>query len=380
MQIEDFIKIRKRLHQHPEISTKEVKTKAHIKQLMHEQWPNAQVEHAEHDSLIISRCASSTTSNHIAFRCELDALPIQETNDFKHKSLIQGASHKCGHDGHMAILIRLAFLLNQNFPSDTRISLICQSAEETGIGAQEILKHSSLLKKHPLDYIFALHNVPSYPKGSVIVKSGLFTPSVVSAKTRLIGKESHAAEPQNGVNPANAISDIISGIDQLKKDTESAYRQFIATPVYLQMGSESYGTSAGDGTVGYTFRTTDYQSLTDFKNNYQQLIQNVCDKADLTYLTGWFEEFPSVINDFDSTEKVIQSANALSYPIQQKENAFAWGEDFGAFTQKYKGAMFGLGAGEDIPNLHNPDYDFEDDLIEIGSNLFYEIIQKTIEC
>ncbi|MEO9533859.1 MAG: amidohydrolase [Crocinitomicaceae bacterium] len=379
MEVEDFIKIRKLLHQHPELSGQEKKTKAYIHQMMLEFWPTATFELDNHKSLIASR-SDGNSNHHIAIRCELDALPIEEVNTFEHRSLNTGNSHKCGHDGHMTILLRLAYLLEQDFPENCRVTLIFQSAEENGIGAKELLDQSAFLKSHPLDFIFALHNVPSYKKGSVVVKNGLFTPSVISVKTKLIGKASHAAEPENGTNPALAIAAIIQKTEALKQDFVSAYQQFISTPVYTKLGSESYGTSAGEAAIGYTFRTTDYQSLMEFKKKYEQSIHTICENEGLKYAIQWFEEFPSVINNIDATELIQQSAQERNYEIIQKDKAFPWGEDFGYFTQTSTGAMFGLGAGENIPNLHNPDYDFQDELIEIGSNIFFEIIQKAAKC
>src|SRR5690606_14754176 len=102
--------------------------------------------------------------------------------------------------GHMTILLRLLYLLKEDGLANATVSLIFQSAEENGVGAREMIAKAKVLKEHPLDYIFALHNVPGYALHEIVLKDGVFTPSVISVRSRLLGKTSHAAEPQKGIN------------------------------------------------------------------------------------------------------------------------------------------------------------------------------------
>ena len=166
MDIQDFIQIRHYLHQHPEVSGKEKATSKFIAEQMDKIWPEAGKEIVGEHGLVFTRQCENA-ERHVAFRCELDALPIQEVNNIDYRSQYTGVSHKCGHDGHMTILLRLAALINENPPLKTKVSLIFQPAEENGKGAQEICKLSKLFKSDKPDHIFALHNVPGYKKWCV---------------------------------------------------------------------------------------------------------------------------------------------------------------------------------------------------------------------
>ncbi len=190
----------------------------------------------------------------LLFRCELDALPIQETNDLPYRSIHADISHKCGHDGHLAIMIRFAQMLMENPILKGKILLFFQSAEETGAGARGAIE-SGIFDQFSIDFAYALHNLPGFPIGTILAKEHLFTPCVESGIFELIGKTSHASEPQNGINPALAIAEIINYFEKLINTDKSSENYFLCTPIHINMGEKAYGTSAGKATVGYTFRT-----------------------------------------------------------------------------------------------------------------------------
>ena len=375
MDLEQFVQIRHFLHQNPEVSEEEKTTSMFVAGKMKEIWPEAELENVGNYGLIFSNKVDQP-KKHLAFRCELDALPIQEVNDFEHKSVVPGVGHKCGHDGHMAIMMRLAHLVSLNKHQNIKISLIFQPAEENGKGAKEICEKSSLFKDQPLDFIFALHNVPGYKKGAVVLRSGIFTPAVISVKTKFIGKTSHAAEPHKGINPAHTLAEVIQETKAKEVNQPERDDMLIVAVVEANLGKPSYGTSAGDGMIGFTFRTWGNNRLEEFKSWYESMVVEKCKHAGLKCEFFWFESFNSVINDPESTNMIEKSARENKLPIINKEEPFSWGEDYGLYTEKVQGAMFGLGAGEQHPALHNPDYDFPDELIKTGSDIFYGIIKS----
>ena len=134
-------------------------------------------------------------------RCELDALPIQEANSLPYQSQHPGVSHKCGHDGHMTIVAALAPWLQQQTFAAGSVILLFQTAEETGKGAKSMLDDVKMEGIQP-DYVFALHNIPGLPLHEIAVVAGQFSATVQSVAFQLYGQQSHAAEPENGKNPA----------------------------------------------------------------------------------------------------------------------------------------------------------------------------------
>lgn len=190
----------------------------------------------------------------VLVRCELDALPIIEANTFKHRPQLHGVSHKCGHDGHMAILCDLAVALTQNPLVCGKVVLLFQPAEENGQGAHAVLQDPKLNDIAP-DFCLALHNLSGYTLGSVLVKKGSFTASVVSLALQLKGKIAHASEPHHGRNPAEAISEIITFFKKKEIPDPSQAAFALATPIHINLGELAYGIAAGKAERHYTLRT-----------------------------------------------------------------------------------------------------------------------------
>jgi amidohydrolase len=310
----------------------------------------------------------------ILFRAELDALPIQEVNTFEHTSQYPGISHKCGHDGHATILIGLARMLKLNPLLKGEVILLFQPAEENGNGAKAVLSDEKFKSIKP-DFVFALHNVPDYDKGVVIVKNNSFTPSVTSLRITLKGKTSHAAEPENGINPDVALQEIIVAIKGLADTHVDSETFTVVTTVYATLGSEDYGISADYAELHFTIRCWTAKQLKNFKEISATLIQDISNKNQLKYTLDWIYEFDSNNNDDKAVDFIVAAAKSNSFTLIEKQTPFKWGEDFGAFTQQYKGAMFAVGSGKETPALHNPDYDFPDEITPYGVQMFHSIIK-----
>jgi amidohydrolase len=373
MELSDFAEIRRHLHQHPELSGEEYKTAQYIEDKLRIFHPALEKEQID-QNLIFTIGKLEFGKKHIAFRCELDALPIDETNDFQYASVTPGVSHKCGHDGHMSILLRLAYLLKEKPIPNISISLIFQSAEENGKGARQVVNQSVLFDKNRPDYIFALHNVPGYDLSSIIIKGGVFTPSVISVKVYFYGKTSHAAEPEKGINPTFPIAEFLLKARE-RAEKAGPKHPIILAPIELKIGKEAYGTSAGQGMIGLTLRSISPESLDEYKSWFQDNIIEACRIHNLDFSLKWFECFDAVHNNRKATDIIKNAVNKESLTMVTKEEPFNWGEDFGAYTKMVPGAMFGIGSGKDHAALHHPDYDFPDELIKPGSEMFYSIIK-----
>jgi amidohydrolase len=309
------------------------------------------------------------------FRCELDALPIQEINNFEYKSTTKGVSHKCGHDGHSAILCGVASLLSDDTTFSGTIYLLFQPSEEDGEGAKKII-NDSLFKDVKPDFVFALHNLPSYPLGQIVVKNHTFSCAVNSMIIELSGKTAHAAEPHNGINPANAISKIISTLDNKIQSDITRADYCLITPIYINMGKKAYGVSAGFGEIHFTVRSNSNQNMDKIEKELVECVAEIANQENLQSKISWTQQFRANENNHEAVSFIRKIAVKNGFDLVEKETPFSWGEDFGLFTEHFSGAMFGLGAGENIPALHNPDYDFPDELIPIGAKIFYELIKE----
>lgn len=373
----DLKKIRKQLHQHPERSGQEEKTAKYILKQLREIGVD-RIHHQFSQHSILAELNTQQSGKTILFRCELDALPIQEKNNFDHRSQNEGTSHKCGHDGHMSMILGLAEQLVENPPTGGRFLLLFQSAEETGEGAASILA-SEFLDQFEIDHAFALHNVPGYPRGSIVCKPNGFTPSVESFEVQLEGATSHAGEPDKGVNPARCIAEIVEYMHSLHHANQHSENYFVVAPVHINMGEKAYGTTAGHATIGYTVRTFEHEQLLAYKNKIAQKVEALATRHQLTPTITWKEAFAANKNDPRVVQTIKQIAKDKELAYIEKEQPFDWGEDFGIFTQRISGAMFGLGAGKSTPPLHDAHYDFPDDIASTGILVFYELAKTLNE-
>lgn len=374
----DLTALRKYLHAHPELSNEEHRTADYMKeQLAKLNHPPAIVSLGGTGFAAVFKNRSAAEGPRILLRCELDALPIEEVNTFEYRSDKDEVSHKCGHDGHMTILFGVALWLDEHMPERGEVVLLYQSAEETGDGAVEAIQHENFKQVEP-ELVFALHNLPGRPMHEVYLKNGTITPSVKSLIFRYKGKTSHAAEPENGLNPAMAMAYTIQLCDEMTVNDPSRDDFYLITPVYQTMGEKAYGISAGYGEVHLTIRSWSEDLFRDRCDELIEAVKAESEKHGLDLEFEWCFEFQANVNAEGATDIVRSAAKAAGCEMHEMKEPFKFGEDFGVFTQQYPGTMFGLGSGVDTPALHNPDYDYPDELTATGVALFTEILKNQL--
>ena len=201
MSINEIIQLRHQLHQFPELSNHEFQTAKRISEFMNQLLPDETINLGMTGKAFVFK--GKEPGKTIMFRAELDALPIREATGVNYSSVNQNQMHACGHDGHMAIIAGLGQKIAINRPQKGRVVLLFQPAEEVEQGARDVVEDLAFKKIAP-DYIFALHNIPGEESHKILLKSGTFAAASKGMTIRLFGKTSHAAEPENGISPANA--------------------------------------------------------------------------------------------------------------------------------------------------------------------------------
>ncbi|MEO8820823.1 MAG: amidohydrolase [Ginsengibacter sp.] len=374
--ISSLITLRKELHAHPELSGSEIQTAKRIHDFLADNGADKILTQVGGNG-VAAMFTFSSSGPVIVIRCEMDALPIEEINDFPHRSVNKNISHKCGHDGHMAIVAGLLFWLKEPSFKKGKVVLLFQPAEETGTGAEAILKDERFLQLNP-DYIFAMHNLPGEEMHSIVQTGNVFSATVQSFALYLKGELAHASEPENGTNPALALAELIKALDKLIISDTFNPAFALLTPVYMQMGEKAYGVSAGEGELHYTIRTWTVKEMQILKDKILALTNEICAKHYLQFSIDWFDYFPAVINaeECGALIKKVSIDNGLQ--ILPKSNPFKWGEDFGWFSQKYKTGFFGVGAGLNTPALHHNNYDFPDEIVPTGIKMFSGIIKELL--
>ena len=377
----DWTAFRRELHRHPEVSEQEATTAQRVadRVLAHE--PD-QLWSAVGGHGLVALYRGAAPGPTVLVRAELDALPIEERfeGERPHASQHPGRSHACGHDGHATLLCGLAERLARERPPRGNVLLLWQPAEENGIGAAAVLADPRWAAEIPEpDEVYALHNIPGSPRGLVLIRPGSFTASVRSLVVHWRGKTSHAAEPEHGINPAPAIAELTLELLGLSQPEMARPDFSVVTPVHVALGEVAYGVSAGEGTARFTIRAWDEPQMNLLVRSAERMVKRLTKKHGLEARTEWVEVFHANQNAPGPTRAVEQAAKAAGLGCTRAAFPFKWGEDFGLFTQRYAGAMFGLGAGEEVPALHNPDYDFPDELLPEGIAVFEALVRERLE-
>lgn len=369
--------LRHRLHAAAEVSGDEKQTAEIIVEFLKATNPD-KLQTGVGGHGILATYGGENTGADLMIRCELDGLPITDDIKADYQSETEGVGHKCGHDGHMAIVAGVATLLGKNRPKKGSVTLLFQPAEETGEGARRVMDDPQFKDMTP-DYCFALHNLPDYKKHQIVVKDGTFAAASVGLKVTFTGSTAHAAHPEEGRSPALAVAQTMqafSAIPQFYIPLEKAAK---VTVIHAKLGEEAFGTSPGKATVMATLRTYDDEMLELIKEKCIHIAKGNARAYDLEMNTEWVEPFAATVNDAEATQIAALAAEKLKLDHHYKEVPFSWSEDFGHFTQAFPGAMFGLGAGKDQPALHAQEYDFPDEIIATGVNMFMEIINEAID-
>jgi amidohydrolase len=369
--MEDLISLRRELHANPELSGNERQTARRIAAFFQGLGPDQTIADLGGYGIAFvfnSRQAGPT----VVFRCELDAIAVHEENDLAYRSQNPGCSHNCGHDGHMAIMARFGYLISQRRPVRGRIILVFQPAEETGQGAAAVV-NDPRFKELNADFAFAMHNLPGYPLGAVVLKPGPMNCASRGMIARLSGVTSHAARPEDGVSPALAMSELIQGLARLPAEPGLSPPYGLVTVVHARLGEPAFGLSPGFAEVMATLRTESDDAMSILAGRASKLVKEKAASAGLGFDISWSDEFVASANDPGTCDMVRKAAAAAGLKVIDLADALRVSEDFGQFSSRIPGAMIGLGAGENCPGLHQADYDFPEQLIQIGSNLFMEI-------
>lgn len=377
----DLIKLRWDLHQHPELSEEEKGTAERIHRFLSAHEPDDLLtEIGGYGIAAVFR--GPAPGPNVVVRCEMDALPIAEDPEPSQPnqagcSLVEGVSHACGHDGHMAAVAGLAPLLQKQRPALGSVILLFQPAEECGKGALAVLADPRFLQLQPT-FVCSAHNVPGRPIGEILVRNGVFSCASKGLMLELEGESSHASQPHRGSSPALAAAQLIQVLSSVPQQFTALDEQAQVTVIYARIGEVAFGTSPRLATVMATLRSDSEDCMERLSERCIHLVAGLASTWDLQSRAYWTEVFPATLNHRQANHIVEEAAKELGLQCNTALHAFPWSEDFGHFTAQWPGAMFGVGAGEQCPALHSHQYQFADDLLKPTTAILANIIDKVL--
>jgi amidohydrolase len=372
----DLVAWRRKLHAMPELSGEEADTAREVRAFLAAASPDRVLtEIGGHGVAAIYQGAEPGPI--LMFRAELDGLPIEELSAAPYRSRASGKGHLCGHDGHMATLAALARGLDRRRPKRGRAVLMFQPAEENGAGAAAVLADPKFAGIAP-ELCFAWHNMPGLPLGRAALKAGPVNCASRGMRVSLSGKTAHASMPEFGISPMRAVARLMPEFTALGRGGALDGDYSLVTVTHAEMGERAFGVAPGRAEVWATLRALTDATMRGLVVRAESLAREAAREGGLGVEIAYADVFADCEN---APEAVVALASALAaegVAFDESGLPMRASEDFGQFGKRARAAMFLLGAGEDHPSLHNPDYDFPDELIAIGARVMMRTLRDIL--
>ncbi|ONN68604.1 M20 aminoacylase family protein [Herbaspirillum sp. VT-16-41] len=380
-------KIRRDIHAHPELAYEEVRTADVVAQKLTE-W-GIPVVRGLGVTGVVGIIKNGDSPRAIGLRADMDALPMPEINTFAHASRHEGKMHACGHDGHTAMLLGAAYYLSQHRNFDGTVYVIFQPAEEGGRGAERMIQ-DGLFEKYPMDAVFGMHNWPGIPAGHFGVTPGAQMASSNEFHVTVKGKGSHAAQPHKAVDPVMTAVQIAQAWQTIVARNINPNDPAVVSITQIHTGSATNVIPDEAMMVG-TVRTFSLPVLDLIERRMQEIAEHTAAAFDATVDFRFNRNYPPLINHVAETAfavEVLTEQFGADHVDAHTEPTMG-AEDF-AFMLQYKpGCYVFLGNGDGGHrdhghglgpcNLHNPSYDFNDDLLPIGATYWVRLAEKFLQ-
>lgn len=359
------VELRHSLHRHPELSLEEHWTKQYLMNFLKE---HTKLEVVDRGAWFYALCKGERPSGGIAFRAEMDALPVADEIEKPYVSQFPGKGHKCGHDGHQAALCGLALELSEK-GAERDVYLIFQHGEEIGAGGGEC---AQLLAEKGIKEVFGWHNRPGMPKGMVQTMDGTMYYASKGMILQFEGTPSHASMPEAGRCPAFAIAKIVQNIPALVSDA-CWDGQVFCTVIQVDVGEPAFGTQASRGALLLTIRGQYEREMDALQLELEKMAAKYAAQDELFWSVQYCDEFPESANDPAAAQRIRDAAKRLGIPYREAPNPYRGSDDFGYYPKLASGAMFEVGAGEECPPIHTVGYDFPDEILPVAVDMLLEL-------
>nr|WP_295081961.1 M20 aminoacylase family protein [uncultured Roseateles sp.] len=374
--------LRRDIHAHPELCFQEERTANLIAKALTE-W-GIPVHRGLGKTGVVGIVKNGTSNRAVGLRADIDALPMTEHNKFAHASTFPGKMHACGHDGHTAMLLSAAQHLAKHRNFDGTIYLVFQPAEEGGGGAREMIK-DGLFQQFPMEAIFGAHNWPGMAAGQFALKSGPVFASSNEFFITLRGKGAHAAMPHLGLDPVPAACQMVQAFQTIITRNKRPIDAGVISVTTIHAG-EATNVIPDSCVIEGTVRTFTLETLDLIERRMKQVALSTAEAFELSCEFSFKRNYPPTINHANETEFARELLSELVGPANVQEFEPTMGaEDFSFFLQQIPGCYFLIGNGDGSHRvgghgmgpcmLHNPSYDFNDELIPLGGSMWVKLAE-----
>ena len=381
---EQMVTWRHYIHKHPELSFKEEMTSDFIASVLESN--NIEMHRGLAVTGIVATVHGTKKGKAIGLRADMDALPIQERNEFSHKSIHDGKMHACGHDGHSTMLLGAAVYLNQNNDFSGTVHFIFQPAEEGG-GGGRVMVEEGIFEKFPCEAVYGMHNWPGMAEGQFAVHDTAVMAANETLKITIKGKGGHAAMPDQCVDPIVIGAQIITAIQSVVSRNVAPLDSAVVSVTMVDAGFVS-NVIPNEMNLTGSLRYFKSEVGDDVKKKIKTIAEGISQSMGATASFSSVPNYPATVNTpkhaklcASAAEVVVGSTNVL-----RNEKPSMGSEDFSFLLNASEGAYIWIGNGlvpEDGPEggcmLHNTQYDFNDEILPLGSSYWVELVKGILK-
>jgi len=375
-----YTALRRDIHQHPEIGFQEFRTSDLVAQRL-ERWGYS-VTRGLGGTGVVGQLQRGAGVRKLGLRADMDALPIQETTGLPHASCHNGLMHACGHDGHTAMLLAAAEHLAKHSTFDGTLNLIFQPAEESLGGARKMME-DGLFDRFPCDAIFAMHNMPGFRQGQLLLREGATMASSENILVHLDGKGGHGAMPHLSADPVVAGASIVMALQTIVSRNVPPLQMAVITVGAFQSGVAN-NVIPQNATLKLSVRALDRGVRELLRRRIVELVEAQAQSYGVTARVEFLPGYPVLVNTPTETALAREVAVALvgvENVVLQTE-PLTGSEDFAYMLEKVPGSYLFIGNGDEASGghgacmVHNPNYDFEDRNIPVGAAFWVQLAER----
>jgi hippurate hydrolase len=382
---EEMAEWRHSLHQNPQTMYEEEFASALVAQKLTEWGIKFKKGIAKTGIVAVIEGQKKGSGKTIGLRADMDALDITEKSGQPWASKNPGKMHACGHDGHTATLLGTAKYLAETRNFDGTVHLIFQPAEEGGRGAHKMIEEG-LFRDFPCDYVFGIHNWPGIPLGKAATRVGPLLASVDEFDITITGTGGHAAMPHATVDPAVIASQLVLALQSIISRNVDPIATAVLSVTNINVGTGAFNIIADTAKITGTVRTFDNNLRQMIKKRIEDLGNSICAGFGAKFAMEYDFNIDATVNSADGAEMAAKAASSIlgDQNVDRDCPPCMGGEDFGAYLVEKPGAFLLLGQGvpeKDSPHnrgLHNPYYDFNDDMLPVGVSYFTKLVEETL--
>ncbi|MBT3952577.1 MAG: amidohydrolase [Rhodobacterales bacterium] len=381
---EDMVTWRHHIHKHPELSFKEDLTSDYIAAVLEAN--DIEMHRGLAVTGIVATIHGKKEGRVIGLRADMDALPIQEKNDFSHKSVHDGKMHACGHDGHATMLLGAAVHLKENNNFSGTVHFIFQPAEEGG-GGGRVMVEEGIFKKFPCEAVYGMHNWPGMAEGQFAVHDTAVMAANETLKISIKGKGGHAAMPDQCVDPVVIGAQIITALQSVVSRNVAPLDSAVVSITMLDAGFVS-NVIPNDMNLTGSLRYFSTNVGNEVKAKIKKIVEAISHSMGATATFSSTPNYPATVNTPKHAELCANAAAEVvgSSNVLRNEKPSMGSEDFSFLLNASEGAYIWIGNGlvpEDGPEggcmLHNTEYDFNDEILPLGSSYWVQLVQGILK-